>query len=90
MCQRIEFKNQKGIWDGRLQPLSHAESFDALSLSANEGCHMCSLFKSGLEQCRPLEMCDDQEMEEAPRQGRIIVSYVPRHVTGSEGERLEI
>lgn len=92
LCQRLKFDAQQASsdrgWDGELQ--QHAANLVDLNTSASNGCHLCSLFASGLKYCRGIETS-------SPRR-KVTVEYIPHHRTGvfprpvgySDGERLEI
>jgi hypothetical protein len=103
LCKELKFDAPQAqfyrSWDGELQ--QHAASLDDLNKSACNGCHLCSLFASGLKYCRGIEVPDqpDQSGVEAFFQsGGVTVEYIPYYRVGSlfrpvgysYGERLEI
>jgi hypothetical protein len=100
LCKRLKFDAQQASfdhsWDGELQ--QHAASLDDLNNSACNGCHLCSLFASGLKCCMGIEVPGQSGLDASGQRGGVTVEYIPYYRLGSflrpvgysYGERLEI
>jgi hypothetical protein len=70
LCKKIQFNVQPSQEHGGLvvtpELFQHAENIHALRRSALQGCHLCTLFASGLELSRPEEALDGDGLPISP------------------------
>lgn len=96
LCKGLKFNASPVQQGSRAGVLFHASSFEELRISALNGCHLCSLFKSGLELCRPIvgahsaSIRGEDELSIHSDLADIIIEYFPSYATHQRGERLEV